>query len=610
MYSQASGLWLLVFVLCAVQTVWIVRGPVPFADGGLVDPDSFMRLNRVLQLADSGEWFATRYPRSNAPYGQAWHWTRPLDVVLLIGAGLASLVVPFKTGLHYWAVVVSPVIQFFTLVSVLWMVRPFFDRDHQLLCGGLFLLQPGIMTYFFAGRPDHHSLLLMCFVLLLGLTLRMTGDSVCRSTAIQAGIVGGLAIWISVEALVAVALALGVLAVGWLRSGQNWTSRMAWMTSCLWGVISLALLVEHGPGNLFVEEYDRVSIVHWTVLTALAGFWGAIAVSQRYGLALPAVDRRLVAGLIGGLMIACVQWSLFPKFFFGPLIDVDPRILRLVWDRVSETQPLVSTNPWQFGRLIFHLGIALPAFPYLLWCLWSDRDSARQWLWILLCAGSIVYGVLACMELRWVPYAGILLIIPYARMIGYAFQRLAVPLNAAWQPIVKAGIVMAGCTWPLLFGAALMAAENSMVGGTTPHDCPLIPLSAYLSDPRGMGTKEQTILAFIDFGPELLYRTPHRVVATPYHRNARGILDAYTILASDDETIAKKLMDTRHIDLIVLCPTSPTEPSFYRESHGDQALYSRLEYGQVPSWLKAIALPSPLAAHFKLFQVVDHSERE
>ena len=35
------------------------------------------------------------------------------------------------------------------------------------------------------------------------------------------------------------------------------------------------------------------------------------------------------------------------------------------------------------------------------------------------------------------------------------------------------------------------------------------------------------ILAFIFYGPEILYRTGYEVLATPYHRNAQGILDAY-----------------------------------------------------------------------------------
>ena len=39
-------------------------------------------------LAQTGNWYDGSLPRSNWPYGEALHWTRPLDVVLLAGTFL------------------------------------------------------------------------------------------------------------------------------------------------------------------------------------------------------------------------------------------------------------------------------------------------------------------------------------------------------------------------------------------------------------------------------------------------------------------------------------------------------------------------------------------
>ena len=49
-------------------------------EGGLAGPDSYMRLLRVTQLYESAAWFDLSIPRSNAPYGELLHWTRPADI--------------------------------------------------------------------------------------------------------------------------------------------------------------------------------------------------------------------------------------------------------------------------------------------------------------------------------------------------------------------------------------------------------------------------------------------------------------------------------------------------------------------------------------------------
>src|SRR5919109_4912421 len=74
--------WLILLPLgCLVlgQLLLVTTGIVPVLDGLLVDPDGYMRLNRVLALHDGGSWFDSRYWRINPPEGPVQHWTRPLD---------------------------------------------------------------------------------------------------------------------------------------------------------------------------------------------------------------------------------------------------------------------------------------------------------------------------------------------------------------------------------------------------------------------------------------------------------------------------------------------------------------------------------------------------
>src|SRR5919106_6803343 len=62
--------WLILLPLgCLVlgQLLLVTTGIVPVLDGLLVDPDGYMRLNRVLALHDGGSWFDSRYGRINPP---------------------------------------------------------------------------------------------------------------------------------------------------------------------------------------------------------------------------------------------------------------------------------------------------------------------------------------------------------------------------------------------------------------------------------------------------------------------------------------------------------------------------------------------------------------
>ena len=60
-----------------------------------------------------------------------------------------------------------------------------------------------------------------------------------------------------------------------------------------------------------------------------------------------------------------------------------------------------------------------------------------------------------------------------------------------------------------------------------------------------------------DHGPELLYRTRHAVIATPYHRNRDGIIDVHRIMTEADQAISRGLIDRRGADLLLICPNGP-----------------------------------------------------
>ena len=87
------------------------------------------------------------------------------------------------------------------------------------------------------------------------------------------GAVAGLAVWVSVESIVGVMTCFAAVGLFWIRYGQDFAKKMAVVVALMCLVLTIALFVEYSWDKIFVAEYDRYSIVHWTALTLYSCFW-------------------------------------------------------------------------------------------------------------------------------------------------------------------------------------------------------------------------------------------------------------------------------------------------------------------------------------------------
>src|SRR3712207_6467259 len=78
---------LLLTVLVALVHVKAGLAPDGFLSTRLLsDSDSWLRAQRVLDLWRGAPWFEETIFRLNAPSGLSIHWTRPLDILILLPA--------------------------------------------------------------------------------------------------------------------------------------------------------------------------------------------------------------------------------------------------------------------------------------------------------------------------------------------------------------------------------------------------------------------------------------------------------------------------------------------------------------------------------------------
>jgi hypothetical protein len=152
----------------------------------------------------------------------------------------------------------------------------------------------------------------------------------------------------------------------------------------------------------------------------------------------------------------------------------------------------------------------------------------------------------------------------------------------------------------ILAGGVLVRPEGAGSAGSG-GACGAGPLVAELNRPEGLGRESLKVLMHVSEGPEVMYRTRHSVVGTPYPRNADGQIDAFHIFSATDFAQARRLVEARGLDLVTVCIH---HPAYFKLTGGPDTLDSRLRAGESPVWLEAVPLSSAAVGQFRIYRVV------
>ena len=110
MGEGAGAVVMVIASVTFVHVVWWLVGDSVVTFGNLVDSDGYARLVRIQRLFETGAWFDVGLPRANRPDGGTLHWTRPLDVLLIILALPLVALIGFSKALFWAGVLVSPLL--------------------------------------------------------------------------------------------------------------------------------------------------------------------------------------------------------------------------------------------------------------------------------------------------------------------------------------------------------------------------------------------------------------------------------------------------------------------------------------------------------------------
>ncbi|TAL32765.1 MAG: hypothetical protein EPN97_09730 [Alphaproteobacteria bacterium] len=522
------------------------------------DPDPWVRLTQVRQwLTDGIAGFFDHTVRNiNAPFdGIPTPWTRPLDMILTAFYTLTPHDLPMNTRLMLAATWMPPCIGLLAIAFLTLAVRRHFNNLHALgFVALLILFSPDTFYYFTPGSSDHHGLLsaLWCGVLAMllwrGYPLR---------AALAAGGILGLMVWISPEALILTGATLALLGVIALLAPEK-APALAWTALGAAAVATLGLFFEIPPDRIFAQKvYDSLSIVQVALLWFTAGAAGALAWLYRRRLSF--AERFLGASLAGSSVLLAMH-IFYPRFFLGPLADVDPFIFTGFLPRVGEAKMLFKNT---FDDIIRELmePVLAGVLAFVSLRRGYVRPERRQRI-LQLSALLAVTTVMTLWQIRWAYYMHPVAIALAAMTV---VSITAMPKERPWvwlrhlprpgRPYIILWLAFFTMNFFIrLYPSAITESASCMSQVRyVVQTQQLQPL---------LGSKNIVLFAPEDAGGDILFFTPYRIIASNYHREGAGLRDISLISKARTPQEALPLLKKRQISAMLYCPAFQDKTSW------------------------------------------------
>lgn len=611
--------WLLIGLFAALaigeHIFFALKNGAVLREHGLVDTDSYMRVLRILDLYDGSGWYNTVTDRLGAPEGLSLHWTRPVDILILLPALLAhAFGVPIDRAVYWVGAGFSSICHILACFAAAWAARPLWPSPGHRFAALVLLTNAAAFGYGVFGRVDHHALLLLLTALLLGCMLRAALAGVTekeqRGWSALGGITAGFGVWVSPEMMVPIVPIVATLGLFWLDAPldrkkmqdpgevRDWAGLGAAFSLAMAAVLLVAIPIEQLPERWLVPEYDKVSIPY----LALALIWAAVFLAAqrvRGGMLIRSLAGALLAVLGFGLLLL-----VFPDLLLGPL-GVDPRLKADFLDTINEMQPLWPTGIDRLRNFLQLVGQSVTALVLLPFALkaWRQDDQGgrahggKRWAALLL---IMVFGFLligAMMHAR----LGVELA-PAVAIICAGFFHLAEKKMTGRSRLLRTPVLVlvgVGLTCgPLLSFLAVPAAPKGL-------GCPVGKLADWLNTARpgnGPGDGQAPIIMTddISYAPELAFRTPYRFVAGPYHRNPQAIFDTTDAMRDQSGETAQAILERRQVSLVIRC-INVVVPRLHDPDHFN--FYADLGRAKPPNWLTRLTLPPELSPQYRVYEV-------
>ena len=575
--------------------------------GYLADPDCYTWLVRAAQFQETRLWFDPILYRVDPPYGLEQHWTRPFDVLLLVGAWALTPLFGFEKALYAWGVLISPMLQIAAVLCLIWAFAPVFNHRQLVFLALGFIAQPAIFGSFVIGRPDHHSLITLLFVVALGFIVRMMQEPARKLWAWGGGFVSALGFWVCIELGVFVILPVIVfLSILWFLKEKDVGTTFFNYSASLLFFSAAALLIENGFSEFLRLERDRLSIVFvlfFAMITLYAFF------AHQFKFADNTLFRVLFAGLAAMGVMSVMQF-LYQQISITPEVE---HLYREIRTGSLGQDKLIYSLQWPEGIYTFisWAGIIIPVSLWFVYSLFTRKwwqglfSSPRKAMYIKLSIFvlvSLYFYSDYVTQLRYVVYLQIICLLGYVVLMDNAVKLVESRLGMSKMlPVVRTLVMFLMLTW-FFYPLALHGNKESFDPG---YDSNIVSTSRYLHEITKNEDMPLNIMAAPELGSTLLYHTNNNVFTFTNHRNLHGFNDWYNIMTSEIDEQALSIVDERQVDMILI--NKPLDKIYFHDQK-ENVLVHRLMSGEEVSWLERVETPDDVPQDILIYMVVNGNE--
>ncbi|MBO4520081.1 MAG: hypothetical protein J5787_02630 [Alphaproteobacteria bacterium] len=523
-YTKHEYAAVLFFVL-VWQTILLFN-----AKGILVETDSYTHALRLLDFIQSGSWQEILYRHDNCPFGQILHFTRIADMFLYLTTFPFLPFMELKKAVLFGVFLYNPLIACLSAVALIWAGRAFFSPILRAAGILFYFAQKNIFFLYFAGRPDHHVLLNLLLIMLLGC---LTYGAKTQKTAYYkiAGIFGGLAVWATPEGFLSGLFIYAGMVIAWLSRCQN-IRQIRLFSQSFFISTALCLLVNPPMQGLFYPDNGRLSVLMVAVLGgAFFSFYiEEFCEKEKY---ICSFLGRLFSLSACALFFFCLVLFLFGKkaLFSSP---IPPEIYDIWAAHISELKPGLTGN-FISSSAIFFLYVFL-----LSMCVLQPAAGQIRKQIIINGIPLFIFFVLTVFSRRFGRPGSVFVFFVLLPSLQVFCQNIMVSSQGAAR-IKQITILF------LFFIYAVVTCFS--VRDQKSFEQQITEAEKYMPY---MPQKEGCILTHSNQGPETAWETGKAVVGSPYHSNAQGIIDGYLALNTTNPAELASLLKKRDIQTILI----------------------------------------------------------
>ncbi len=573
--TDLQVVWRTALVLSLV--VIVILGAPPFfrvLDYVGPDNDDAMRLVEVRDFLNGQSWFDMMQYRLGFEPGTLMHWSRlvdlPIAALVRFFEMFFSTAMAEKIALYIWPLsLVFPLISGVALAGL-----RFGGRGSIVFSAGLAAIFSISVHRFHPGSIDHHNVQMVLVAWIAAMLLDPERKGV---SGVLAGFFCASALAVGVETTPLMVIIAGLVGCNWIWNGRPDARFAAAFGLSLSAFVAIAFFATIPPARYPAVTCDNLSI-SYASLSVAGGVLLAIVAVLLSG---QQIFVRFMAIAVCGLLLGALMLHVAPQCLHNPLDDLDPLLISLWLNHISEAQSIFGQFHHEPGSLGTYYAVPFLA---VIVCLWQifQRDKMRQHIILLVLVSAAL--LITLLQIRAYIFSTLLAVI----VLSCAIARAQV-ISRASPKSIKAGLAYVGlvlgsvsAVWSI---AGILVTEgpggifNSTTTDAKPDCRTKDALSVLAGLPAGF------VYGPSNLGAPILRFTQHRVLAAPYHRNPEGLLAGLQIGMATPEKAEKMLQDAG-VTYVAFCK-SDVEVEMQKET-AENGLNADLMKGIVPAFLEAV----------------------